>query len=88
MADLDHEDLAALGRAIGGLRERSGLTLGELASATGLSPVRLRELEDGRVDPGFALLARVAKALGVEPAVIFRRAEELGDDGDEPTPAT
>jgi transcriptional regulator with XRE-family HTH domain len=78
MADLDHDDLAALGRAIRGLREQSGLTLRELASATGLRPVGLREIEDGQVDPGFALLVRVAEALGVEPAVIFCRAKRGG----------
>jgi transcriptional regulator with XRE-family HTH domain len=78
----DNDELAALGRAIRQLREQRRQSVRELASASRTSVRRLEQLERGRLDPGFALLVRLAECLGIRPAVVFERAQQIADGGD------
>ncbi len=73
------EELALLGQTIRELREQRRLGLGELAAAVGVAERRVQALEDGRLDPDYVLLVRVAKALDVRAGSLVRRAEELAN---------
>jgi transcriptional regulator with XRE-family HTH domain len=53
-----------LGRAIRGLRREQGLTLVQVAAASGLSQPFLSRLELGRARPSMRSLFRIAEALG------------------------
>ena len=72
------EELARLGQAIRELREQRGLSQSELEATVGVGKRRIQALEDGRLDPYYVLLVRLAKALGVRPGALLLRAEALG----------
>lgn len=72
------EELARLGQAIRELREQRGLSQSELGATVGVGGRRIQALEDGRFDPDYVLLVRLAKALGVRPGALLLRAEALG----------
>jgi transcriptional regulator with XRE-family HTH domain len=72
------EGLARLGQAVRELREQHGLSRSELAATVGVGERRIHALEDGRLDPDYVLLVRLAKALGVRPGALLLRAEALG----------
>ena len=57
--------MTALGRELKRLRRERGLTLGELATRSGLSPASLSCYEHSRNRPKTASLAALARALGV-----------------------
>jgi transcriptional regulator with XRE-family HTH domain len=62
-----------LGRIIGAARRKQGLSYGELAALSDTDKGWLHRLENGqRADPDPVLLARVAEALGIDPARIDR----------------
>lgn len=61
-------DLLTLGRRIRHFRTRRGLTLDQLAEATGSTPSLLSLVENGRREPRISLLGSIAGALGVEVA--------------------
>lgn len=62
-----------LGRFIKEERLKQGLSYGELAARSDTEKSWLHKLENGqRTDPHPALLARVAEALGIDPAKIDR----------------
>lgn len=67
--------LAALGAAIRAVRVERGLSVADAATAAGCAPGRLASVEEGRTDPAYALLVRLAKALGTRPSGFVRRAE-------------
>ncbi len=81
--------LGRLARALRELREQRGMTQVELAAATGVTDARVRALEAGRLDPDYALLLALARALGVPLLELVARVEELArreaeeaEDGD------
>jgi hypothetical protein len=76
MTDDRHRELVALGRAIRALREERSISPEDLDSA-GIKPGVFDDLENGRLDPPFDLFIRVARALGVTPGIIARRAERI-----------
>jgi transcriptional regulator with XRE-family HTH domain len=80
----DEQNLLALGRAIGDVRERCGFSASELAAATGIVQARIQALEAGRLDPDYELLLALADGLGVRPSAFVVRVEEL--QGDERAP--
>jgi transcriptional regulator with XRE-family HTH domain len=86
----DDRELAALGRAVAGLREERGLTVAALATAAKVDPERIAAIEVGQHDPDFDLLVALADGLGVKPATLFQRAEVEGarrlDSTSERTP--
>jgi XRE family transcriptional regulator, fatty acid utilization regulator len=72
-------NLVSLGRAVRSLREQQSFTARDLAEAVGASPAQIDELEQGRLDPDFELLLRLADSLGVRLSTLFGRAEALHD---------
>jgi len=74
-------DLVVLGRAIGELRDQGGLSASALAAAVGVEERRIRALEAGQLDPDYELLIALAEALGVRPAELVIRAEQLAAEG-------
>jgi transcriptional regulator with XRE-family HTH domain len=72
------EGLLALGKAFREIREEHGLSVGELAGASGVSDTRIGKLEEGCLEPDYLLIVKLAKGIGVPSAAFLRRAEELG----------
>jgi len=65
-----------LGRRIRDLRSKAGMTLTELAKATGVSIGTLSQLERGLVSPTVRTVYTVANALGVMPAWLIDPSED------------
>jgi transcriptional regulator with XRE-family HTH domain len=61
-------DLERVGQNIRAERERAGLSLSQLAAATGISKAHLVRLEKGGGNPSLEILARIAEALEVTVA--------------------
>ncbi len=59
------DEIRRIGRQLRFLREQSGRTLDQLASAAGLSVRAVRELEAGRTNPTLATVVAVADVLGL-----------------------
>jgi transcriptional regulator with XRE-family HTH domain len=68
-------DLLALGKAVRGLREERELAAEDLAKAAGVTHWRVTAIEEGRLDPDFELLLRLADAMGTRCSEFFTRAE-------------
>jgi transcriptional regulator with XRE-family HTH domain len=64
-----------LGRAIRGLRRERGLTLVQVAAASGLSQPFLSRLELGRARPSMRSLFRIAEALGTTQQALLAAAD-------------
>ena len=75
---LDGRQAGRLAHSLRTLRDRRGLSLGNLARAAGVSPATLSGLEAGRGNPTMATLLNVARALGVPASRL------LSEDEDEP----
>ena len=71
------QDLLILGEAFRDIREQRDLSVGELAGTTDVSEARIAALEEGRLEPDFELIMKLAKGIGVPSAAFFQRAEEL-----------
>ena len=64
-------DLITLGRRIRHFRTSAGLTLDDVAAATGLAPSQLSLIENGKREPRISALGTLAVALGVDvPALL------------------
>ncbi len=71
---------APLGDRIRGLREKRGLTQGQLAIASGISKVFLGTVERGEKAATVESLEKIAAGLRVEPLELFRfRAKEADE---------
>ena len=68
-----------VGRKIRARRQQAGLTLQRLASAVGVSPSLISQVERGRASPSITTLRRIAAALEVPIAALF-----LGDQAPSP----
>ncbi len=66
----------AIGRELRELRRRRGLTVADLAAATGLSIGMLSKTENGLASPSLKTLQTLAAALSVPLTAFFRRFEE------------
>jgi y4mF family transcriptional regulator len=62
----------AIGRKLKALREKRGLTQGELALKAGTGQAAIARIENGKATPKLDLLARLASALGAELEVSFK----------------
>lgn len=70
-------DLAYLiGRRVAALRKEHEWGQAQLAAKAGLNVKYIGELENGRRDVRVTTLARLAKALGIEPAGLFQFTDE------------
>lgn len=71
--DAPDEGVPDVGQAVRALRLRRKWTLKEVSLATGLSQSFLSQLELGRSNASLQSLQRIAAALGVQVAELFRR---------------
>jgi transcriptional regulator with XRE-family HTH domain len=60
-----------IGDKIKKLREAKGLSQKEVALALSMNPSQYSKIENGKVDPQFSSIERIAKALGVSVADFF-----------------
>lgn len=69
----------AIGREVRSFRKKLGITVSDLARATGLSLGMLSKIENGVTSASLTTLQRLSKALGVPVTALFRRFEERRD---------
>lgn len=75
---------ARLGRAIRALRHARGMTLAQVAAATGLSQPFLSQLELGRTRPSMRSLFRIAGALGTTQQALLGAGSPAPSHSPEP----
>ncbi|MGB2711002.1 MAG: helix-turn-helix transcriptional regulator [Conexibacter sp.] len=78
---MESPDHRLLGEAVRELRERHGLSQGELAARTELSRRHLAAIERGDVDPTFLTLVRIARAVPAALADLMLIFEERRQRG-------
>jgi transcriptional regulator with XRE-family HTH domain len=87
-------DTPRVGARVRSLRRERGLTIEQLAAATGLTKGFISQLERDRTAPSLSSIARICDALGVRLSTIFegepepalvRRTERVAMDGDFPS---
>jgi transcriptional regulator with XRE-family HTH domain len=66
----------AIGREVRAFRNKLGITVSDLAAATGLSLGMLSKIENGITSPSLTTLQSLSRALGVPVTAFFRRYEE------------
>jgi Predicted transcriptional regulators len=66
----------AIGHEARAFRKKLGITVAELASATGISIGMLSKIENGMTSPSLTTLQALSRALGVPVTAFFRRFEE------------
>ncbi|MFU0506114.1 helix-turn-helix domain-containing protein [Pseudaminobacter sp. NGMCC 1.201702] len=64
---------AAIGREVRSMRARHGMTVMELATASGISVSMLSKVENGAISPSLDTLHALSSALGVPLTALFRR---------------
>jgi transcriptional regulator with XRE-family HTH domain len=69
----------AIGREVRAFRKKLGITVSDLARATGLSLGMLSKIENGVTSASLTTLQRLSKALGIPVTALFRRFEERRD---------
>ena len=69
----------AIGREVRAFRNKLGITVSDLAAATGLSLGMLSKIENGVTSPSLTTLQSLSRALGVPVTAFFRRFEERRD---------
>jgi ribosome-binding protein aMBF1 (putative translation factor) len=75
-------ELTGFGRTVRKLRQKRNISVGDLAAATRLTPVRLEAIEAGRLDPRFDVLLALSRGLGVSLSEITKHAEAEVSGGD------
>jgi transcriptional regulator with XRE-family HTH domain len=66
----------AIGREVRATRKQLGITVAELAAATGISLGMLSKIENGNTSPSLTTLKLLGRALGVPLTAFFRGYEE------------
>ena len=66
----------AIGHEVRAFRKKLGITVTDLASATGISLGMLSKIENGNISPSLTTLQALSRALGVPLTAFFRRFEE------------
>lgn len=75
--DISERNLeAAIGRELRAFRRQQGLTVADLAQATGLSIGMLSKIENGLTSPSLSTLQALSHALSAPITAFFRRYEE------------
>lgn len=67
----------AIGHEVRAFRKRLGITVSDLASATGLSLGMLSKIENGNISPSLTTLHALSRGLGVPMTAFFRRFEDM-----------
>jgi len=79
-ADAPHRTLEAhLGETVRALRKSLGLTVAELASATGISTGMLSKIENGSISPSLSTVQALAQSLNVPISQLFAEEEQQRD---------
>ena len=71
----------ALGLAIQRLRDELDLKSRDVAQRADVNPTHYSRLENGRINPSWGLVRRVAAALDVQVSELAARAERIDRDG-------
>ncbi|WP_028748557.1 helix-turn-helix domain-containing protein [Rhizobium mesoamericanum] len=66
----------AIGHEVRAYRKNLGITVTDLAAATGISLGMLSKIENGNISPSLTTLQSLSRALGVPLTAFFRRYEE------------
>jgi transcriptional regulator with XRE-family HTH domain len=66
----------AIGHEVRSYRKKLGITVADLAAATGMSVGMLSKIENGNISPSLTTLQSLSKALGVPITAFFRGFEE------------
>jgi len=66
----------AIGHEVRMLRKQLGLTVTDVAAATGISVGMLSKIENGNISPSLTTLQSLSRALGAPLTAFFRRFEE------------
>ncbi len=66
----------AIGHEVRAFRKKLGITVTDLATATGISLGMLSKIENGNISPSLTTLQSLSRALGVPVTAFFRRYEE------------
>ena len=66
----------AIGHEVRTLRKKLGLTVTDLANATGISSGMLSKIENGNISPSLSSLQALSGALGIPLTALFRGFEE------------
>lgn len=74
---MNHNPLILLGRRIRNLRQAKGWTQQELGEYADMNYKFLGEIERGQQNPSFNVMMKIAGALGVEMAELFRFQHEI-----------
>jgi transcriptional regulator with XRE-family HTH domain len=69
----------AIGREVKRYREKTGLTISELAKASGMSAGMLSKIENGATSPSLASLQALSGALQIPFTALFKSYEEIRD---------
>lgn len=69
-------------------RKAANLTQVQLSAAAGCDPSTISRIERGDITPSIALANRIAQACGVSFADIASPDDAIGNDEDEPHPAS
>jgi len=72
-----------VGGNVARLRKGKGLKQEPFSDAAGITQSYLSQIENGHVNLTLLGLHELAQALQVEPAELFRRYEEAGDQGED-----
>jgi transcriptional regulator with XRE-family HTH domain len=66
-----------LGEQIKRIRTAKGLSQKEVLNASGLDKAQYSRIENGKTDPSFSTLEKIAKALGVSLSELFATTDEI-----------
>ena len=66
-----------LGEQIKRIRTAKGLSQKEVLNISGLDKAQYSRIENGKTDPSFSTLERIAKALGLSVSELFATADEF-----------
>ena len=73
-----------LGNNIRRIRKEKGITIQDLATATGLSPSFISRMERGDLNPSIASVKKLADALGIQVGSLFQEdSTEAANDNEE-----
>jgi transcriptional regulator with XRE-family HTH domain len=75
------EPQRALGLAIRRLRDERGLKAHEVAKKANVNLTHFSRMENGRINPSWGMVRRVAEALGLRVSELAARAEQIERDG-------
>lgn len=74
---IEPPNLLTLGRAVRAIREDNGISQNRLAETTGFTQGWISDTENGKRNPSWTNIGRLARGLGVSVSKLAARAEAL-----------